>query len=1188
MKKNRSIHGLSLCVIKMLRIMKLTVFLMLISFIGVFASETYSQTTKLSLKVEKISLEDFLIKIEDQSEFRFFYSGKIDVKKKVSGEFKNKKITEILDNIKEEAGIQYEVMGRQIVLSPINTEKTIKSIQQRNPISGTVTDENGEPLPGVTVLIKGTSRGSVTNMDGGYSISNVPDDAILQFSFVGMLMQEVIVGNKTNINITLVADAIGIEEVVAVGYGTQKKSNLTGALTVIKSDQIDNRSSSTVSQLLQGQAAGVNLGISNTGFAPGAKMNISIRGMGSINGHSPLTVIDGVPGILDNINPEDIESITILKDAASSAIYGARGAHGVILVTTKSGGNKKLTASYSGMVSINSPMPLPDVLDSYTYARVHNEAALNRGSSRYFQDATVDRILAYQNQDWEYLDQFMPEGATHYGAYPLSDGSYAVKWKGHANNDWHDIFFGNSVNQKHNFTIDGGTENISYYFSAGYLNDNSYINYADDTFERYNISGKITSKITDWWDFTIQTRFTKGIKTNPTLNGGGSDYLRLYFLTLTSAPTNALYDSYGNVNARIGDNRNLVLALQEGGTRTTENTDQLYTFYTTLRPAKGWQVNADFTYKTHGVFGTNAVRWVPYYMVDQSVRYDRSSNSISSKHNNDYYWTTNVYSSYDLNMGSGHKIKVTGGMQMEQGKTRYLTNTKKDLIVQDVPSIQTAIGDLSGFEHLGNWSTQGYFGRFNYNLKEKYLFESNVRYDGTSRFSEGNRWGFFPSVSGGWAASKENFWEPIAPYVNSLKLRASWGSLGNQSVASYQDLELIPIRSSTVNWVYSNGGSRPIGYTNTPSIVSPGLTWETVTTTNIGIDMGFLEQKLQFGFDIFERNTTDMIGPAEALPGVLGSTGPKTNNASLQTRGWEIELGWKQKVSDDFSYSVNMNVYDNKVKITKYNNPNKLLSSWYEGKEVGEIWGYESNGLFQTQEEIDNHADQSFFYGTWRTGDVKYEDLDGDKVITNGTNTLDDHGDMKIIGNSSSRYRFGLTGRASYKGFDFSMLWSGVAKRDVAQHFRSYGSQAYFGFVSQSWSSIHDIHLDYYRDREGDKYAGLYEGEKNINLDGWLPRPYVNTSENAKNRHTNSRYLLNGAYLRLQNIQLGYNLPSRLIDRLGLSKVRMFVSGDNLLTFSHLPKGVDPVATVGYEGNWFGTTYGAGRVLAFGITINTK
>lgn len=557
--------------------------------------------------------------------------------------------------------------------------------------------------------------------------------------------------------------------------------------------------------------------------------------------------------------------------------------------------------------------------------------------------------------------------------------------------------------------------------------------------------------------------------------------------------------------------------------------------------------------------------------------------AVKEYHRSNFYMSSNTYTSYEFNLNEKHNFLMMAGMQFETATYRSLSASALHLIVPEVISISTATGEPTLSEGLSHYATEGYFGRFSYNYKEKYLFESNVRYDGTSRFQEGNRWGFFPSFAAGWNVSQENFWDPVAPVVNSFKIRGSWGQLGNQNVSAYQDLALISISSDNLGWLPGNGQLGQVGYTNTPGLVSPVLTWETAATSNVGVNMGLLNNRLQVDFDWFERNTTNMIGPSESYPGVLGASAPKSNNAELRTRGFEASLKWKQRLQNDLSYFLNLSVYDSKSVITKYYNPANLINSWREGMEIGEIWGWSSSGMFKSQEEIDNHADQSYIYNVWNTGDLKYDDLNDDGVIDKGSNTVEDPGDQMLIGNSMPHYQFAIIGGLDYKGFDFSMIWKGTAKADRAMLGSS--ANAYYGFYRSRWSQPKDDHLDYYRDQPGTEFVGLYEGDANINTDAFYTRPYLDQNSSMKNQNSNSYFLADYSYIRLQNVQLGYSLPKNLISKIGVQKLRVYFSGDNLLTFDHLPKGMDPTTGAGGYRDNPGKDYRADRIYSFGINI---
>lgn len=1187
---------------KMTLKMKLTTFLLIVSLFKIQAN-SYSQNTKLSLNYNQISIGEVFDEIERKSEFRFLYK-KREVNKdaKVSIHITLGNIYEILNRLFEELPIEYEVFdNRQIVL----TKKLQTGIQSHNMVpatssmqqamvTGNIVDQEGTPLPGASIVEKGTTNGTEADFDGNFSIALKNANAILMVSYIGFSTKEINVNGQTNFNIVLEESAAGLDEVVVVGYGTQKVTNLTGAVDVIDSDLIQNRPSPTVSQLLQGTSPGLSFNVGDFGFEPGAGLGIQIRGLGSINGGgSPYIVIDGIPGDLNRLNPEDVESISVLKDAAASAIYGARAPYGVIVVTTKSGKNKKLSVTYSGSVSVASAQNLPSMLNSYTHARAINEAGVAGAGGRFFTNTVVDNIRAFQSGDYDFLRSRpnFPADATFFETTPDPNNSnqWGFNQFGNANRDWFNEYYGSGYLQKHDLSITGGSERTSYYFSAGVFGQEGVLNFGTDTFDRYNIMAKITTSLNDHWDFTYQPRYSKTIREIPNMDRQGS-YDLIFHQIARTMPTNAKYDGYGNIMIQ-----SKIPWVNDAGTDVTETIENWHTFATEIRPAKGWKLNADFAFRNTDVFYQSKELTVFDNLVDRTQIPSGNTvpSNIRSTHRSNEYWTTNIYTSYSFNITEAHNFSLLAGTQFERTKNRGLTAFRTNLLVQDVPSLNTADGEIQASENLITFGTQGYFGRFNYNFKEKYLLEANARYDGTSRFREGKRWGFFPSFSAGWNVEKESFWEPIETVVNTFKIRGSWGELGNfgnvddfSNQDFFPDIQLIPLSGGAVNWIFDAGGSRPVGFADVPSLISPDLTWETAITTNVGADLSFLRGRLRANFDWFERKTIDMIGPVPAQPGVLGSIVPRSNNATLRTRGWEVNLNWNHIVNKDFSYGIGVNLYDNKAVVTQYENPTGILNTWYEGREQGEIWGYTTNGLYKTQDEIDSYTsavDLSDITGlVWNTGDVKYEDINGDGAVNDGANTLEDHGDLSIIGNSALHYQYGVNLNATYKGFDLSMVWRGVGKRDL---WFGENDNIFWGFRTGNQSSLFPSHLNYFRDQPGDEYTGLDVGEANFNLDAYYPRPYINGAQNSKNRRISTRYLQNGAYLRLQNVQMGYNFPEKVLEKLNLASVRLYVSGENLFTFSKLPVGIDPVATT--SSRWgAGKTYGADRIVSLGLKVS--
>ena len=1174
--------------------MRITLLLLFVLTCQLQAEHIYSQNAKISLDMKNSTIEKVLQTIEEKSDYYFLYNNRlIDVDRKVNVRVRNAAISAVLEKLFKSENVDYEVKGTQIILSPKEMYSQITAVaeavqQQKKAITGTVIDAAGIPVIGANIIETGTTNGTVTDVDGKFTLS-VENNATIQISYIGYLEQSVNTVGQTTMSITLLEDTRALDEVVVVGYGTQKKVNLTGAVDVVSSKQFDNRQASTVTQLLQGASPSVNLSIGGqNGFEPGASMNIQIRGAGSLNGGSPYVLIDGFEGDIDALNPDDIQSISILKDAASSAIYGAKAPYGVILVTTKSGKrNTKPTISYSGNVFLKTPPPLPEPVDSYTWTRVQNEAARNAGSGLAFGESQIDRIIAYNNGDFEYIKNSIPdwpEGATFFGAAPDKAGEWNPDYS-YANNNWWDIYYGESLNQKHDLSVSGGSKNLSYYFSAGYLDEKGVLNYGTDTFQRLNTIGKINLSLTDWWDFTFQSRWTQSNRKRPSMTREG-DYSFLFRQVSRQYPFTSMYDGFGNyfIESHIPE--------IETGLDTIDRSIFDNNFSTELRPLKGWKINADFAYSFRSNLNSSVNPLIMIYNTS-NVAYPQGSSvpsSISRTYTNDSYWSLNLYSSYEFKINNDHNFNLMGGVQYEKGKINQMSGSKTDMISAEVPSFQTSTGTSLLSEYLAHNATEGLFGRLSYNYKERYLLESNARYDGSYVFRQGKRWGFFPSISAGWNVHNEPFWNIPETSISTLKFRASWGQLGNQNISPYSDLELVPINTGKLNWIFKYGDIRPVGYTQAPGIVNRNLTWETATTRNVGVDISFLKNRLQTNIDLYQRVTTNMVGPSQAKPGVLGASVPRDNNSTLRTRGFDFNLTWRDMLNNGLSYFVGLNLSDNKSVIMDYYNPTGTLSTWSEGRELGEIWGYTVYDLYRTQQQVDDHlatTDLSFLGTNWRPGDVKYEDTNGDGKVNRGKYTIDDHGDLSIIGNSEPHWVYGLNAGFDYKGFDFSMLLRGVAKREI---YFDRNSNIYWGFGWGWWeSSVQKRSLDYFRDEPGTKYVGLYEGDANINTDAYWPRPYFNGTKESQNKNNpNTRYLVDASYFRIQNLQFGYTLPKNLTTKLSLQSIRLYLSGENLLTLTDIPDGIDPIATYGfYGGNTINgrLTYGADRVYSLGIKI---
>jgi len=1014
---------------------------------------------------------------------------------------------------------------------------------QQLEISGIVTDSSGTPLPGVSVVRVGSATGTETDFDGNFTIKASKND-LLEFSYLGMKTKRVTILDNSFLKISLSDDAAALDEVVIVGYGVQKKVNMTGAVSTVSAEQIESRPVSNVMGAIQGAVPNMLLSVGNSGGEPGANMVISIRGVGSLTGNdSPYVIVDGMPlddiSEINDINPEDIANISVLKDAASTAIYGSRAAFGVILITTKSGESADgIKVNYSNNFIFASPLKLPEMMNSIDFANYFNLAATNGGSGKVFSDEVMDRIIAFQEDPINTPNTVPNSAGTHYQQYTGSN----------ANTDWFDAMYKDVVTrQQHNLSISGKQKKVRYFVSGSFYDQGGIMKYGDDQYNRYTLNSKIDTEVTDWLSFNINTRLSKTGIERPSYDRG------LYLHNIARRwPVNGIVMPNGSYS-----NGSEIPYLLDGGRYNNEEETNNTNINLVLEPIEDLKITTSLLYRNVGYMSSNHTAKVSTYGPMDNEIINRSSNGFSRYASKSTYLSPNVVVSYKKSLGEElHNFSGLVGFQQEESKYETLYGYRNDLITDNVPSISTAVGDDKTDDGVGHSSTRGYFGRVSYNFKEKYLLEFNGRYDASSRFSKVDRWAFFPSVSAGYNIANEDFWN--IDQIKLLKLRFSYGDLGNQNVANYLYVPRMPVRTN-LWWV--NTGGRP-NYTLTPGLVSPEITWEKVSTTNFGLDVTAFKSRLTTSLDVFKRTTSDMFGPAEKYPALLGTGAPQSNNASLETKGFGLMIKWNDHIGD-FNYGASFNLSNAKTKVLKYKNPNNLLNSYREGQTLGEIWGFETVGLYQNQDEIDNGADQSTMWGgVWHPGDVHYKDINGDGQIDWGDSTSDDPGDKKVIGNSTPQYQFGLNLNASYKQFDLSMIWQGIGKRDL------YIGGAYmFGNQGNLWQSAGFVeHLDYWSE---------------TNTDAYYARPTFRST--WRNQETQTRYLQNAAYLRLKNLSIGYSLPKTVLETLKLDKVRIFVSGENILTFTKMANMFDPETTGGYWGS--GKIYPLQKVFAIGMNV---
>jgi TonB-linked SusC/RagA family outer membrane protein len=1036
-------------------------------------------------------------------------------------------------------------------------------LQEGHTVTGTVVDKTGLSIPGVNVYSKTDKmNGVITDLKGKYTLT-VPDgNAVLVFSFIGFDTQEVPVNGRSKVNVTLLEETKKIDEVVVVGYGVQKKVNVTGAVSVVDGEAIEDRPVSNMQAALQGMAPNLNITASNG--QPGSGMNMNIRGLSSFEGdNAPYVLVDNIPMSINDVDPDDVASISVLKDAAASAIYGARAAYGVILITTKSGSmmKGKVRVGYTGNFSISQPTLFPEYADPMSFALTMNDAALNANQNVFYDEETLDRLAQNIANPGSAVTMYaMPDMLTWDHQYGL--GAAGVS-------DWREIYWKDwSFRQKHNFNVTGGSEKVNYFFAAGYYDEKGLMRYGNESYQRFNLDGKMEAKVNKWLKINFIVKYVESKQDYPWDFEGGTG--RIMEMVAKLKPTLPMYypnpEDYPNHLLETTDVLTKGNSIGKLSKMREDKRNQTLVFSPriVIEPVKDWFINIDFNYKLGNNRSEYAGRqwfWLRPNNTLEGVPSSRESTVYDANMYSNKYMSPNIYSSY-FKQWDNHYFKVLVGYQQELRTEFNLYGDSQYLITDEVPSISTAVGFKTVDDGQSHWSTQSLFARFNYNYKEKYLLEVNFRADGSSKFEPGHRWGGFPSFSTGYIISNEKFW-PLKNIIEYLKLRYSYGSLGNQNVANYLYIPRLGVGMGS----FLFEGER-LWTVTPPSLTSINLTWEKVNTSDAGFDMRFLNNRLTLGFDWYQSLTNNLVGPGEPLPSVLGTSVPKQNNGEIRIRGWEVELGWQHTVKS-FSYGARVVLSDYNRIVTKYNNPNNLLSTNYVGKTLGEIWGFKDGGYFKTQEEADNYpVDMTYIWGgAWYPGDFKWQDLDGDGKISVGENTLEDHGDKVILGNSTPRYSITFAGNLGWKGFDVSFMFQGVGKRDVDVR----NSTAKGPAIGLFHATVYKEHLDYWRDDSS---------PLGPNLNAYYPRPYSEDGgQNNKNwANASPHFMQSAAYLRLKNFQIGYSLPRKWMEKAKMEKVRIFFTGENVFTLTSL-KLFDPETIAG-------NIYPLSKILSFGLNVN--
>ena len=1124
--------------------------------------------------------------IEKNSSYIFIYEETVESRLSTSVDVRleGQDIESILQAVCSQARLEYLISGRQIAVWPEGGTAPVISDKEFTA-SGKVTDINGEPLIGASVFIKGTDTGVVTDLDGRYSISLKAGD-ILTISYIGYQAKEIMVTGEEEQTTVLTPDSRLLDESVVVGYGVQKKINLTGAVDVVDSEELVGRSASNTSSLLIGIVP--NLNVTQGNGRPGQGATLNIRGINSISSSTgPLVLVDGIEANIDNVNPNDIESISVLKDASAAAVYGARAAYGVILVTTKSGNDGQAHVSYNGRFSFSAPTTSTDFeTRGYYSASIVDMFFSTYQGSQYTNYNDVDYYELWIRRNDKVENPERPWVVEENGQY-----------KYYGNFDWYNYFFDNTrPTWEHDLSVYGGNDKINYRISGGLYDGKGVLNQGSgDDYKRWNFRSKVSAQITPWLKISNNTSFQYN---KYTFNSPGAVAGLFHNASVHALASIMPYHPDGTASWRVptaiaanyipADGAHTIVQYDKTFNQDSDNVFGTI-FEAVITPVDHLNITANYSYSQSEHKAINRTVQVPYSEVPGVVewRTDLTDKLYENRDKNEYQ-AANAYANYD-NTFSGHHIGVTAGVNYE---TRYyfdLTAERSNLISQDMNDFNLAKGEemnISGGKN--RYALFGVFYRVNYDYKERYLFEASGRYDGSSRFAPGHRFGFFPSFSAGWRIDQEKFFTPARKYVSNMKLRLSYGLLGNQQVGYYDYIQTINSGSS-IGYAFGDTNRATGATVSAPN--ASDLTWETVTNMNAGIDLGFFNNRLNLSADAYIRDTKGMLMASQDLPNVYGASSPKSNAASLRTKGWEIMLSWKDNLmlaGRPFNYYVSATLADYISHVTYYNNDNKTIGTPYTGQRLGEMWGYVVDGYFLTDEEAANYpVDQSYVNNMinicakdpgLHAGDLKFVDMDGDGKI-NPTLSANDIRDQVVIGNSLPRYTYSLSFGGNWMGFDLSVMFQGVGYQNWypagetgmfwGPYTRPYQSFIPTDFMSNVWSES--------------------------NPDAYFPRPrgYVALAGDGGSREltvVNTKYLQNIGYLRLKSLVFGYSLPQKWMDKIRMEKIRIYFSGENLFTVSPLKsKYVDPTLA-GSVNSWSnGNTnvngYPLNKTFSFGVDI---
>lgn len=1074
--------------VKILRFMRLYLFFLVLSVASAFASTSYSQSTALTLQLNNTPIEDVLNRIEEQTEFRFLYNKKIvNVERKVNVAVEGKSISEVLDNLFKNAGISYTISDRQIVL---NKKESLTSAQQSNRVTGVVTDEYGDPIIGANVIEKGTTNGIITDLDGKFTI-NVNPGAVLQFSYIGYMTREITVKDQSVLSIKLSEDTQALNEVVVVGYGVQRKVTTTGAVTKLEGDDLNKMTVVNVTKALQGMSPGIT--IVDRGGAPGSDdPEIYLRGVGTTGNANPLVLVDGIEMSLSQIPSSEIDNISVLKDAASASIYGSRAAHGVILVTTKRGKEGKVRLSYDGSIGFQDRAVKAEQVSAREYMSMVNEALINSGGSSKY---TEEDILATEN-----------------GSDPFN----------HSFTNWPDQVYKSNYITQHTLNLNGGSEVGRYLVSFDYLDQPGLTENTE--FKRYS------------YRVNTDLNIGKMLKVSSDMTFRHID--RLWPEALGDAQSNAW--SMQPTTPNKYENGDYVLDKQNRSVLSYTDLDVVGEDRYNMDAVYG-QVKADFEpikdliftgmVSLNGNWDRRKIHYKNHKYYNEAgelITQRNNPNSVKDERNNSYQMTMRFLANYKKRFGDDHDLAFLYGMEQISFRKYYSMAQRKDLISDALPDVSLgSAGSQFAEGRPTKWGINSYFGRINYGFRDKYLFEANIRADGSSRFAKGHKWGVFPSFSAAWRISEEGFMKNLG-FVDNLKLRASWGQTGNERIDAFMFLP----QYNTAN-VVMNGSLVSAVYQK--KMANPDVTWETVEQTNVGLDFAFLNNSLYGEIDWYTKDTKDIL-LALGIPKFIGLDAPEQNAGVVRNSGIETMLGFR-KTFGEVTFNTSVNLAYNKNEWIDRGGDDKNISGYtiqHLGSALNSFFIYEADGLIANEKELEEYRakykSDPRGMSDLHAGDVKLVDSNGDGTI--------DPDDRQIFTSNIPKFTYGLNIGGEYKGFDVSLLFQGSSGANRMMYGEWIEGPSY-----EAFTGVH------FRDRWT---------EENQNGNAKMPRLEAANNRNASTY--NSFFLKKVNYLRLKNVQVGYTFPSSIVDKLHLTKLRLYVSGSNLFTFSSMDKGLDPEA----------------------------